>query len=790
MSASGWIVACACGCAASIAAADPRPAPSAGDAEAGSVALEEVVVTARRVEERLQDTPISVTAFTAADLGAKEVRNVGDTAAFTPNFLANAGPTGGNDAFYFIRGVGQTDLNPATDPGVPTYVDGVYLGRVMGASIDASNVERVEVLRGPQGTLFGRNTIGGAVNVTTFDPGKQFGAQFTVGGGSRDLGLVRASADIPLSDTQGLRIAADLRDQNGWGLRLSDGTRFDTTNQWSTNLKYKWTPSELFSLTLAGDITHVTGTAQHTILIGFNPATVSPLGVPIPAGMGAYLNPSPYNNYSSINPLKDEEDKGVSLTLNWSFDGFDLKSISAYRRLYQFQPVDYDSSPYSFYGGAFLDDQHQFSQELNFSGKTGPASWLLGAYYYDERNNASNIVSLGGNNGCLPFPASGPPGDPFFFNYPVCNFAAGQQYATPGVNRAIVNNQQFTLQTKAKALFGQTTIHFTDHWSSTLGVRWTEEEKNQDYNFFIDNTAGVANLAGLPPTLFYTLSAQNPNNTARTDYERTWTQVTPKAGLEYKPAENYLYYFSYSKGFKSGGFDGRPNPNALTGQFGNITPFAPETLDSYEVGAKTQFLDNRVRFNVALFQENYKGIQLLAFDPQSGYFNTVTAASRIRGAELEFQARPVGAFQVDAGVGYLRDEYTSLPPPNTGILYGMELPLTPRVNGTLGAQYSWGIAQGTFTVRSDYSFRTQYWFQANNTPLSRQGGYGLLNGRVSYDFPGGHWSISGYGLNLANKYYLTNAQDVVAQLGIAFASVSPPRELGGELRYRFGAARP
>ena len=775
----------------------------AAAAETGG-ALDEIIVTSRRVVERLQDTPIAVSAFQASDIEKLSIRNIGDAASFTPNFLSNPGPTGGSDAFFFIRGVGQTDLNPATDPGVATYIDGVYLGRVMGASMDASDVSRIEVLRGPQGTLFGRNTIGGAVSITTRDPGKEFAADIGVSGGSRSLKQVRGSLDIPLTPSLGLLVSANYRDQDGWG-RRADGTIFDTNTTKSGRIKLKWDPSDTFSLVLSGDITKLTGTPQHTILVGLNPAAFSPLGVPLPQGMGQYLNPSdPYVNSSSRAPTKAYDVKGAGLSVAWKLGWAELKSISAYRKLTQDISDDFDSTPFAFYEGGFQTNEHQWSEELQLSGEAGPAKWLLGAFYYDEHNEHLNRISLGGNNGCLPFPAA-----TGGFPYPVCDFAGGQAYATPGLDRALVNNQFFTLDVKARALFGETTIKIADQWSTTIGLRWTKETKNQDYDFWIVNglaslgpAGGVANLAGLPPAgvlvspgnpegRLYTLSPNSraPGGPPQTAYSADWSQVTPKFGLEWKPAENLLYYFSYSKGFKSGGFNGRPSPNAQ-GVFG-IAAYNPEKIDSFELGAKTQFADNRVRLNVALFQSNYKGIQLLAVDAASGFFNTLNAAeSRIRGVEAELQVRPVPALQLQAGLGYQKDEYRSLDASvqAAGIEYGMHLPLTPKLNGSLGAQYTWNIGPGNFTLHGDYSFRSESWFEAANTALNRQGGYGLLNARATYEFDeGGHWSVAAYGLNLANKFYRTNVQDVIAAgLGIAFAAVSPPREWGGEVRYRFG----
>ena len=766
-------------------------------ATATGAALEEVVVTAQRVEERLQDTPLAVSAFQVADIEKLSIRNVGDAAAFTPNFMSNPGPTGGNDGYYFIRGVGQTDLNPATDPGVGTYVDGVYLGRVMGASLESSDIARIEVLRGPQGTLFGRNTMGGAINITTRDPSKQLGTEIKVAGGSRSLKQAGASLDLPVGDTAGLLVSVNYRDQDGWGHRASDGKIFDSNTSKSGRAKFKWLPTDAFTLTLTADVNKLSGTSQHTILVGFNPAAFSPFGVPIVAGMAQYLNPAdPYANSSSIDPKKDYDIKGGALTLDWKLGRGNFKSITSYRKMTQFIATDYDSTPYTFYEGGFDTKQHQWSEELQLTGDTGRVKWLLGAFYYDEHNDHINLVSLGGNNGCLPFPAPPPPGG---FPYPVCNFAGGQMYATPGIDSKITNHQGFALDTKAKALFGQTTIKLADQWSGTLGLRWTQETKHQDYDFYIQNTTtGVANLAGLPPAIvlmnpgnpegrLYTLSPHNPflSPTVPTSYNKDWSEVTPKAGLQWQPAENRLYYLSYSKGFKSGGFNGRPTPNVNTGQFGAIRPYEPEKMDAYELGAKTQFADNRVRLNLALFQSNYTGIQLLVLDPQSGFFITANAASRIRGAEVELQARPTAAFELQAGLGYTDDEYQSFTA-GTGIARGMHLPLTPKYNGSVGAQYTWTLSQGDLTLRGDYAYRSEFWFEAINTAINRQGGYGLVNARLNYQFGNGRWALAAYGLNLGNKFYRTNIQDVTAALGVAFASVSPPREWGAEVRYRFG----
>ena len=756
-------------------------------ADESGAALEEIVVTSRRVAERLQDTPIAVSAFKSEDIEKLTLRNIGDAAAFTPNFISNPGPTGGNDGFFFIRGVGQTDLNPATDPGVGTYIDGVYLGRVMGASMDSSDVARIEILRGPQGTLFGRNSIGGAVNITTRDPGNEFAANVTAGLGSRNMRNLRASIDAPLSNTVGMIVSGAYRDQDGWG-RRADGKIFDTNKSTSARVKFRWTPSETFALSLAGDASNLGGTSQHTILTRFNGSVFSPLGVPLPAQLGSYVLPAdPYKNQSSINPDKDYTVRGGALILDWKLGWANVKSISSYRTLKQFITTDYDSTPFSFYEGGFSTDQKQFSQELQLTGATGRFKWLVGAFYYDETDDHINIVSLGGNNGCNPLPF-GPP--------PACNFAGGQQYATAGVDRKLTNNQAFTLDIKANALFAHASISLTDTLSASVGVRWTDEKKTQDYDFFIDNRANVFNLAGFPPALIPTFSRRNPflPPTTPTRYTKSWSEVTPKLGIEWKPSAELLYYASFSRGFKSGGFNGRPNPvdpdgaGPLPAGFQPVVPYDPEKIDAIELGAKTQFADNRVRLNAALFQSKYQGIQLLGLGA-SGFFETINAAeSQIRGAEMELTARPVPAFELQLGLGHTKNEYKKLNRGSvlSGVNFGMQLPLTPKWNGSVGGEYTWQLPQGRLSLRSDYSFRSELFFEASNSSGNRQGGYGLYNARATYVSADSRWSLAAYGLNLSNRVYYTNAQDVVGVLGVSFASVSAPREYGLEAHYRFG----
>lgn len=755
-------------------------ASAATDPRAG--ALDEIVVTSRRVNERLQDTPISVSAFQTDDIQARSINNLGDAAGLTPNFLSNHGPTGGNDGFFFIRGVGQTDLNAATDPGVATYVDGVYLGRVIGASLDTVDLARIEVLRGPQGTFFGRNTIGGAVSVTTRDPGKEFAGTLSVGGGSRDRKRVEGSLDIPVTDQLSILLSGQYKGQNGWVTRPSDGVTFGDTLSRVGRVKVKYAPSDSFSATLALERDRITGTSAANLLVGFNSSAFSPLGIPLNPLIGSYLvqpGPAMFTTHSNVDPVLALKVSGYSLTLEGKVGDTTLKSISAYRSIDHYSAGDFDGSPYSFYDQAFTTRQHQISQELQASGKTGALTWLTGAYFYRENAFHDNQIAMGGNNGCsyIPFP--------FLPPQAVCSVA---DYQTPGVSRALTNNQQIDVIDRSYAVFGNATYQFTDAWSGSVGLRWSNERKEQSYNFFVDNTANVFNLAGLPPIILPTLSPDNPAVGVPTTYEKSWSEVTPSAGLQYRFSEEAQAYLTYAKGFKSGGFNGRPTPGS-TGQFAAVAPYDPETIDTFELGMKSEWFQHRLRVNAAAFLSNYKGIQLLALNPSTGFFDTVNAArNQITGLELELNARPVEGLEIQASSGFMHTKYKELSAGAiaSGIVYGNKLPLTPSFNGSLGVQYRWPIAAGSLALRSDYTYRSEVFFSADNASLARQGGYGLVSARATYEFAGDHLSLSVYGLNLADKIYVTNGQDVVSALGVAFSGVGAPREWGVDLRYKFG----
>ncbi len=762
------------------------PSPAWAQQGQNDEALEEVIVTARRVEESLQDTPISVSAFQEGDFDALHIEDIGDTARYTPNFSTITGPTGGKDAFFFIRGIGQTDVNAATDPAVGTYIDGVYLGRVAGASMETLALQSIEILRGPQGTLFGRNSTGGAVNVVTVDPAETMGGKLLVGLGERDLYKIKGTLSVPLTGNLGVVISGLHRQQDGWSKSFFNDNTFDDIDDTVGRVKFLWEPNDSFTARLGADVTRSRGTSQNQLLVGVNAQGASPFGVPIPPQIVQDLSTDPFVNRSSLlDPRYDVDAWGTNLTLEYDFGPAALKSITAFRELEHAVTSDFDGSRYDFYQSLISTDQNQFSQELQLTGAGDRLTWLTGAYYYDEDAYHNNQISLGGNNGCLPVPAFViPPGN----MWPSC-FVTGQQYATPFGGRDLTNNQQFDLAVEAWALFGHLTYQLTDTWSISAGLRYTDEKKTQSYNYFIDNRDAVASFAGFPPILLWTLSPNNPNVNVPTIYSESWSDVNPKFGVEWQPSGEALLYASYAQGFKSGGFSGRVQPNQM-GQFPLVEGYDPETVETLEAGWKTQFLENRARLNGAVFFSRYEDIQLLVLDAESGFFENQNAAeAEIWGVEFEFRALPVPAFEIMATLAYLDDEYTKLDPGTlaSGITLDTDLPVTPEWSGSLGGQYTFLIGSyGELAARADYSFRDKVFFNAVNGPLEGGEDIKLLDARLTWISPGEHWNLAAYVLNVTDEVYVTNGQDVSAALGVAFNAVGPPRTFGMELSYRFG----
>jgi iron complex outermembrane recepter protein len=757
---------------------------SVGTEQAPSeVSLEEIVVTAQKRSENLQDTPIAITAVSAKELDARGTSDISELGNFTPNLVFDTtAPVSGvsSGAIVFIRGVGQTDFQLTTDPGVGTYVDGVYMARSVGGVLDVLDLERVEVLRGPQGTLFGRNTIGGAVSLVTKRPSDRSGFNGAATYGSRDRVDLRAGFDAPLSETIRSKIVASYRRQDGYVKGLSDNRDLGDTNRFSIRGVVEAELSPALRATLSADYTKIDEQNAASKLVGisilppgspartdirFNRATggtiVENVAVPPGAPTLAFL----YNVVDSpafglrqydatlITPSLDTTFAngpngtklniwGTALTLDWKAAFGDIKSITAYRKTSGSFARDADGAPVAIAHTENRDyDQKQFSQELQLTGSylDDKLKLATGLYYFRETGNDILTVTL------------------------------PRAFGT-------VNNFTF-VENKSFAAYAQTTYKVTDALSATAGVRYTNDKK--EYQVPVNGGSVLNGLVGIfgPTNSFTPFFAPGT-------YKNTFNNVSFKGTIDYKPADDTLLYLSYSEGFKSGGFNTRylvPVPSAIS--------FKPEQLTTYEAGLKWQGFDRRLRLNAAAFHSDYNDIQLVVYE--SGAPITRNAASaNINGFEVEATAVPIEGLNLSLGLGYLDAKYASVAAFDPAVAADIQvtkasvLPNTPKWSLNGSASYTISVAENSdLVLRGDWSYVSRIENDAVNSKFLTQPRYSLFNASITYKYKD-NWSLVAFVDNATNKRVITSGD---SNYGIGFheANFNRPREWGVTLKADF-----
>tara|TARA_R110002110_G_scaffold205066_1_gene416727 strand:- start:126966 stop:129314 length:2349 start_codon:yes stop_codon:yes gene_type:complete len=745
--------------------------------------LEEVTVTAQKLTGDIQDIPIAITSFTSNDLEQLSSSQVKDIARLTPGLTSTPGPNGGNEGLFYIRGIGQNDGNAATDPGVGTYLDGVYIGRATGASLDTLDLQQIEVLRGPQGTLFGRNTIGGAINVMSKKPDVEAtSGQVKASWMERDGYKLQFAGNLPLGDTLALRVTGVDKKQDGWGRSVYTDDTYGDIDTTAGRAKLLWNATDALEVMLSVDATKARGTSQPTILTASDTSGASPLAVPFPPALANERSDDIYKVFSSIDPKNDLDVWGTSLHVNWDTDLMRIESITAYRDMESFTTQDFDGGGFAFYDNFMDQAQDQFSQELLFSGVAmdNKLDWLVGLYYFEEEVDYTNSINLGTNTNLFPFSWEKLDG------------------------RGLRNNQRFNLEVETMAAFFHFKYRLTDSLALTVGGRYNDEEKTQSFDFFIDNTDSVFSFIPAPfpgnpawPNPGYvqlftpgvitpTLSPDNPFLPANvpTTYNESWGKFTPKVVLDWEAGENMMVYLSYAEGFKSGGWNGRPQDT-----FAEVPTYEPEEVSTYEIGIKSEWMDQRLRFNGAYFYSDYEDIQLLVLNPGSGFFETDNAAkAELQGIELDVNYLLTENLQVMWTGTWTDTEYSELD--LSALISGIDeddmFPLTPEYTTSLSMQYTADLGDnGSVILRGDYTWQDDIAYGAANGQYEVEGDYGLLNMRLTWESPSKTWAVAGYVLNATNEEYFSNGQDVVNGLGVAFSGVGAPQEFGLDVMYSF-----
>ena len=747
------------------------PAAPAFAQESPSALIEEVVVTALKREESLQDTPVSVTAFTGDAIEALGFRQSVDITAQTPNFSVGY-PNGDTGVpAPFIRGVGLNDFGVLNQGPIAAYVDETYVSSNAAQIFQLLDVERVEVLRGPQGTLYGRNANGGAVNYISRKPTREWDAW--VRGGVGEWGFTKGEAALggPLGDTTAFRAAVLKTDSDGWLKNRYTGNDQQGIDELAWRAMLLVEPSDTFQalLNVRGGTTQ-SDSPQYRHL-GVWDAEGNMCALPdIRAGrcsdIFGYSEERPYTTLTGVSvPATPDYDEGnydfeapndtdfwgVSLTVDWTVGRYLVTSITSFDEVDDSRPEETDDSPNDILTGELAVEQESFSQEVRVAWETDRGTWIVGAYYLNDEaqdNTAFDILRdlrglFVGNEDCLFAPPGNPTGfcpDAFVFK------------TRSGTRQDITS----------RSVFADTTLDLTDALRLSAGLRYTEEDVEHFTTFFFDEPA-----------------AGNPTRPGFPDGDETdFSNVSGRAVLDYDVSEDLLLYGGITTGFKAGGVFSTTD---------GIARYDEEQLVSYEAGFKSTLADGRLRFNGAAFFYDYTDLQVYAFVVVGGIgFSTISNAADadVWGAEFELQWLPVDNLFVNLGLGYLNADYEDFVIPD-GDFSGNRIPMSPEmtVNGLVQYDIPLGGA-GTLTLQTDFNFQDEVDFDALNNPLLSEDSYWLWNARVAWTSADERWELAGYGRNLGDEEYMVYAFDL-SFFGFNEEMIGTPRFLGFDVTYRF-----
>lgn len=707
-----------------------------------NLALEEVIVTVQRREQSLQKTAISASAFSGEDLSDALVNDLGDVQALVPNLSLTEGDS--SNAVLYIRGVGQRETISFADPGVGVYLDDVYMGRAQGSFLDVLDVQRIEVLRGPQGTLYGRNTIGGALKYISKKPTDEFTASIETSVGSYNRKDIKASiGGSIISDRLMGRLNVAKLTRDGFTENLYDGKDLGDKNSTALRAALLWDASDSVSVNLAYDQSSAKPDSARPPILE-KPGLLTP-GTPTNDPYIANVN---FADYAQLNT------QGIAATVNWGISELlDFKSVSSYRKMDWAFHFDVDATPLQTVD-VFVDDeqQSQVSQEFLLTYSNDRITALGGLFYFNEKD----VTSQG--------------------NYsPDVFFGIG-----------IYNVGENDFNNTSSAIFGQVELAINDKLNTAFGLRYTKEEKmfNRTQNNFGDlNFDGVIDVA-IPNSLEDTKNALGSGiSTSEIDDSNTWSDISPKFSLDYSFDNDAMLFASVAKGFKSGGFFGRSDGNS----------YDQEQLWAYEIGFKSKWLDNRLKFNAALFYNDYKDLQLTIFAlnetglPTSEFQNAGKA--KFYGGEIELAMIVTDALTVDFNVGYLESEFIEYKTVDraTGETLDVSdtanLPFAPTWDSKLGLNYALYLSGYTLSARTDVGYRSKTYFEVlGNTS---QEGYTLANASLVLAPNSQNWQLILSAKNLTDKAYRDFAYDLTSANLSEISYYGEPRTFALTGRYNF-----
>jgi iron complex outermembrane recepter protein len=711
----------------------------------------EITVTAQRREQNIQDLPISVTAFATESLRELGFANPTDLASQTPGLNAN-GSIGDSNPIFTIRGVGLNDTFSNNNPTASVYVDEVLLPFNPMLSFQLFDLERVEVLKGPQGTLYGRNTTGGAINFITAKPTRETRGYLRADYGRFDRGELEGAIGGPLTDTLAGRIAVStIQQSDGWQRNAVTGEKIGDRDQTSARAQLSWEPDERTSALLRLDWATDRSDNQLREHVGSYaaPFSLAPCQATLDGRRDegpcvdflGYFDPTPDRRTVEASNLygyeRDSDLYGAGLTLSHDYDAFTITSVSGYSYFNRVLGNDSDGAPLVELDSRFTDDIHAFTQELRLS-SPGESSlrWVGGLYYSDDSIKGDILQAL----------------DDHIFQTRV--------------------DTNWTQSTRAYAAFGQVEVPLAERWRFTAGARYTDEKKEIRYDAVDLDPFGTSGALPTP--------AAGINNEISKD------NFSGKLGADFRLNEAVLLYASASKGFKSGGFKA-----AIAFNPAELDPFDPETLYAYEIGAKSTLAGGRLRLNSAVYYYDWKDFQAFITENRSG-INVVVLSNagdaEVTGVEAELTWAPVDGLDVSLGANYMDTEvkrYNAIA--GTPDFTGNELANAPErsANGSVRYEFALGGANLRAYVLGATTYQDSQFFTVANNPQASQAGYALFNARLGLRGNDGQWELAAWGRNLSDKFYLTQAYDNYPGIFPSQYFLGDPRTYGVSFLYRY-----
>lgn len=714
---------------------------------AQAAVLEEVIVTAQKREQNLQEIGVSVTAFSGDQIRKLGFTNSVDIIAQTPN-LSFGTPTGeGNNASLAIRGVGLSDFNDNNEGPVAVYVDEVYVSALSGVTFQLFDLDRVEVLRGPQGTLYGRNTTGGLVHFVSAKPGEETEGYVELTAAENSQFKIEGAIGGSLGKKVQGRLSFAHNEHDGYVENRGPGSNdANNTDNNAARLQIAVQPSDNV------DILFNAHTSENDADMGAwqHEATYSPDGgitsLALPADLNWYdtcpgcdafgyrdTDGDPWEGAYDRDGSLTIENSGGSMRIDWDVSDLTFTSITAYENFERHYGEDTDVSPGPIIHNTYEADIDQFTQEIRLSGEHDRLHWLVGAFYYDHEVDG-------------------------FFEID----ASGIDF--------LIGDANYDQETESWSVFGQAEYDLADAWTLIAGLRYTDEERELDYLSEENN--------GLLP----------PDDNTMFDYDNTISNdnITGKVELNFRPSDDVMLYGSFSLGTKSAGF----NTGLLdeTGLFGTTiradVPYDEEELTSYEVGIKSDLFNGTTRFNASAFYYDYSDFQAFAFvDLNQVIFNT---DAEITGMEIEIVTHPIEGLEIMLGGAYLDAEADDIPLNDaSGLTRDRDMTLAPEYSLNGLVRYQWPAFSGSLAAQVDFTWQDDVYFDIQNHPVSSQESYDVWNARVSYYSAEENWSVTAFVNNLSDEEYRGYSFDVTNLFGFNQVSYGRPRWAGVTFNYNW-----